>query len=58
LEDAKMTKEITDKREGTQPAKTNRAVKRTQQEDRRIQDALEDDEVREALLQLHAGENG
>jgi hypothetical protein len=50
-----MTKEIT---EGTRPAKTNRVVKRTQQEHRRIQDALEDDEVREALVQLHAGKNG
>jgi hypothetical protein len=52
-----MTKEMTDKRDGTQPAKTNR-VKRIQQEDRRNQDALEDDEVREALVQLHTGNNG
>jgi hypothetical protein len=53
-----MTKEITDKPKGTQPAKTNRVVKRTRQEDRRIQDALEDDEVRGALGQLHAGKSG
>jgi hypothetical protein len=52
-----MTNEMTDKREGMQSAKTNR-VKRIQQEDRRNQDALEDDEVREALVQLHAGKSG
>jgi hypothetical protein len=53
-----MIKEMTDKREGAQPAKTNWVVKKTEHEDRRIQDALEDDEVREALEQLHAGKNG
>jgi hypothetical protein len=55
----KNDKEMTDKREGAQPAKTNRVVvNKTQQEDYRIQDALEDDEVREALKQLHADKNG
>ena len=53
-----MSKEITDKREGARPTKATRAVKRTQQEDRRIQEALEDDEFREALVQLHASRNG
>jgi hypothetical protein len=51
-----MTKKMTDEPEGTQPAKIN-PVKRTQQADRRTQDVLEDDEVREALVQLHAGKN-
>ena len=53
-----MIKEMTDKREGAQPAKTNWVVKKTEHEDRRIQEALEDDEVREALVQLHAGKGG
>ena len=53
-----MTKEIPDKLEKAQLVKTNRVVNRKQRKDRRIQEALEDDEVREALVQLHAGKGG
>ena len=45
---------------GSQPAKTETVdvKKRQQREDRRIQDALEDDEVREALLSRARDKSG
>ena len=51
-----MTKEIRKKREsGSQSANTDRrALLLEQEEERQFQDALEDDEVREALKLLHA----
>ncbi len=57
-----MSTEVTSKQEevGPQPAKTAKEIlptKRTQEDrDRRFHDALEDDDVREALKILHAHE--
>ena len=54
--------DMTNKQEeaDSQSAKTSETlrVKRRQQEERRIQDALEDDEVREALKFLHERDKG
>jgi hypothetical protein len=58
--DAQMSMEVTSKQKevGPQPAKTTqemlRIKKKGQERDRRFHDALEDDEVREALKILHA----
>ncbi len=51
-----MAKEIREKQEenGSQSAKSDRGVHLLEQEERQFQDALEDDEVREALKLLHA----
>ena len=55
--------DITNKQEevDSQSAKTGetlRVKRRQQEEERRIQDALEDDEVREALKVLHERDKG
>jgi hypothetical protein len=63
LEETKMNRDIADKRNRAVESQRVTATKgnvqvadKTAEVQRRLQDALEDDEVREALKRLHAGQ--